>query len=202
MELSEVMKKRRSVRKFKSAEISEDIINDMLRSASLAPETDCCNYYFGVITDTQVKNELAKATLWAEWIANAPVIFVCCGAISFDLADQKEDSYAVIGNKWRYSDEIVDYLRTHNDRKACKRLLQASPVYITAEHIILTAVSHGLRGCIVDFMDLEKINAILGLPQHITCQVLVPVGYADETPKDKESFNFKEKVFYNNWDNK
>lgn len=83
MDLSEVMKKRRSVRKFKDIKISPDIINDILESASLAPETDTCNYYFGVINDPDIKNELAKATLWAEWVAEAPIIFVCCGDISW-----------------------------------------------------------------------------------------------------------------------
>lgn len=202
MDLSEVMKKRRSVRKFKDIRISPDIINDILESASLAPETDTCNYYFGVISDPNIKNELAKATLWAEWVAGAPVIFVCCGDISWDLADQSEDNYGVLGNKLRYSDEIIDYLRKHRNRKACKTLLQASPVYIAAQHIILAAVSHNLRGCLVDFMDIEKINNILGLPKHITCQVLVPVGYTDEIPKKKDDYNIKERVFYNNWENK
>lgn len=119
-----------------------------------------------------------------------------------DIADQSEDNYSVVGNKLRYSDEIVDYLRKNSNRKACKALLQASPVYIAAQHIILTAVSHNLRGCLVDFMDIERINSILGLPKHITCQVLVPVGYTDEIPKKKDDYNLKYRVFYNNWENK
>lgn len=49
MELLEVMRNRRSVRKFKDIEISDDIIHDILESAKLAPKTDICSYYFGVI---------------------------------------------------------------------------------------------------------------------------------------------------------
>ena len=202
MNLFEVMRKRRSVRKFKDTEINDDIINEILKSASLAPETDTCNYYFGVIKNSDIKKELAKATLWAEWVAEAPVIFVCCSDISWDIADQDDKNYGVIGNKLRYSDELVNYLRQHTNRKACKTLLQASPVYIAAQHIILTAVSHNLRGCLVDFMDIEKINNILGLPEHITCQVLVPIGYADETPRNKDEYDISERVFYNSWENK
>lgn len=48
-------------------------------------------------------------------------------------------------------------------------------------------------------MDIEKINTILGLPEHITSQVLVPIGYPDETPKKKDKSNKKERVFYNKW---
>lgn len=170
-----------------------------MESANLAPETDVCNYYFGVINDYDIKNKIAGATLWAEWVAEAPVIFVCCVDISWDIADQSDDNYGVVGNKLRYSEEVVNYLREHKERKVCKTLLQATPVYIAAQHIILTAVSHNLRGCLVDFMDTEKINNILGLPEHITCQVLVPVGYADEIPKKKSCYNKKERLFYNKW---
>lgn len=132
MDLLEVMKERRSVRKFKEIEISEDVINRLIESASLAPETDSCHYYFEVIKDSAIRNELAKATLWADWVAKAPVIFVCCGDIGWDIADQSEDNYGVVVNKLRYSAEVIDFLSEHQNRKACKTLLQASPVNIAA----------------------------------------------------------------------
>jgi len=199
MELLEIMRKRRSVRRFKDIDISNSIIIDILESAKLAPETDTCNYYFGVIKDAKVKNEIAGATLWAEWVAKAPVIFVCCCDISWDIGEQKEDDYGVIGNKLRYSEDIVNFLREHDNRKACKTLIQSSPVYIAAQHMILTAVSHNLRGCLVDFIDIKKINTILGLPEHITCQLLVPVGYADEIPGQKSNDSRNDMIFYEKW---
>ncbi|RAK11234.1 nitroreductase family protein [Halanaerobium saccharolyticum] len=64
---------------------------------------------------------------------------------------------------------------------------------------LLTAVSHNLRGCLVDFIDIKKINKILNLPDHITCQVLVPIGYPDKTPNKKDIYNKKERIFYNKW---
>lgn len=199
MELIEVMRKRRSVRKFKDIDVSDSIINDILESGRLAPETDTCNYYFGVIKDSKVKNEIAGATLLAEWVSKAPVIFACCCDISWDISDQKDDDYGVIGNKLRYGEDIVNFLRGHKNRKGCKTLMQNAPVYIAAQHMILTAVSHDLRGCLVDFIDIEKINKILELPEHITCQLLVPIGYADETPKQKSGKSRNDMFFYNKW---
>jgi len=200
MELLEVMRKRRSVRKFKDIDISNIIITDILESARLAPETDTCHYYCGVIKDSKVKNEIAGATLWAEWVAKAPVIFVCCCDISWDIGEQKDDDYGVIGNKLRYGEGIVDFLRIHKNRKACKTLIQSTPVYIAAQHMILTAVSHNLRGCLVDFIDIEKINLILGLPEHITCQLIVPIGYAAETPGQRSNEDRNNIIFYNKWE--
>ncbi|QVK17337.1 nitroreductase family protein [Mycoplasmatota bacterium] len=57
MEIKKVFKNRRSVRKFKNIEVSNEIINDILESATTAPCTDSCNYYFGVITDKSVKEK-------------------------------------------------------------------------------------------------------------------------------------------------
>ncbi len=199
MELLEVMRNRRSVRKFKELDISDAIIADILESAKLAPETDTCNYYFGVIKESKVKNEIAGATLWADWVAKAPVLFVCCCDISWDIGNQKDDDYGVIGNKLRYGDDIVQFLRKHENRKASKTLVQSTPVYIAAEHMILAAVSHNLRGCIVDFINIEKINHLLGLPDHITCQLLVPVGYAAEAPKPKSEGCKDHRIFYDQW---
>jgi nitroreductase len=199
MELMKVFKNRRSVRKFKDIAVSEEIIEKILEGASLAPETDTCNYYFGVIRDNDIKKKLGEATHWADWISKAPVIFACCGDISWDIGEQSEDDYGVVGNKLRYDEEIIEFLRNNENRKASKTLLMSSPVYIAAQHMILTAVDNNLRGCLVDFMNLEKINSILNLPENITCQVLVPIGYPDEQPKNKESYDKSIRVFKDKW---
>lgn len=198
MDFFEVLKNRRSVRKFQDKPVPEEIIRDILRGAALAPETDTCRYYFGVVKDRHIRNELGKAAHFAQWISSAPVIFACCCDISWDIGKQKEDDYGVVGNTLRYNAEIVEFLRKHHDRKACKTLILATPVYIAAQHIILTAVSHGLRGCLVDFIRIARINEILGLPENIACQVLVPVGYPGEEPVKRES-GIDKKIFYNTW---
>ena len=180
MEIKEVFKNRRSVRKFKDKEIGEDIINEILFSANSAPCTDTCNYFFGVIRDSKIKQRIGEATVYANWVADAPVIFVCCSTIEFDLKDESADSYAVQGMTGRYGKEIINFLITAENRKSAKTLMQASPAYIAAQHIILSAVSFGLRGCLVDFINLEEINKILGLPDNITCELLVPIGYPAE----------------------
>ena len=198
MELKDVFKNRRSVRKFKDAEISDDIINDILDAANSAPCTDTCNYFFGVIKDKEIKKKIGEATVYANWVENAPIIFVCCSNISFDIKDESTESYQHLGLTARYGKETMDFLLSAKNRKGVKTLLQSSPVYIAAQHIILSAVSYGLRGCLVDFINLEEINRILNLPENIACELLVPVGYADEEPKPIK-VNDKDNVFYDGW---
>ncbi len=198
MDIKDVFKNRRSVRSFTKTEISDEIIDEILYAANTAPCTDTCNYYFGVVRDSKVKLQIADATVYAEWVANAPVIFVCCSNIEFDLKNENPGGYAVQGMTSRYGKEVVDFLINAKNRKPAKILMQASPVYIAAQHIILSAVSLGLKGCLVDFINLEKINQILNLPDNITCELLVPVGYPDEIPVPAK-VNSKNNVFYDRW---
>lgn len=198
MELKQVLQNRRSVRKFKNEEIPLDIINDIIGAAKLAPVTDTCNYYFGVIKDKKIKEELSKATHYADWVSSAPIIIACCCDISWDIGNEKDDSYGVIGSILRYGSEIVNFLRNHSDRRKCKTLTLASPIYVAAQHIILSAVSHGLRGCFVDFIDIDSVDNILELPENITCQLLVPLGYPDETPKERYK-QLENNVFYDTY---
>ncbi|MEX1376789.1 MAG: nitroreductase family protein [Eubacteriales bacterium] len=201
MKLEAVFKNRRSVRKFNNSQISDDIINDILLAANSAPCTDTCNYFFGVIKDKDIKEKIGEATVYANWVKDAPVIFVCCSNIGFDILNESEESYAHLGLTARYGKETMHFLLNAKNRKSIKTLLQSSPVYIAAQHIILSAVSHGLRGCLVDFINLEKINQILNLPENITCELLVPIGYADEEPTPIKT-NDKDNVFYDIWKNK
>ena len=71
---------------------------------------------------------------------------------------------------------------------------------IPMEHMFLTAVSHGLSACFIGFLDVEKANEILNLPENITCLFLLPVGYPGETPKEKETKSIEEISFRNIWD--
>ncbi len=198
VDIKEVFIQRRSVRKFKNKEIDDEIINDIIYAAISAPSTDTCNLYFGIIRDSEIKEQIGEATVYANWVSKAPVIFVCCSDIEFDIQNEKPDSYAYKGLSERYGKEIVDFFIKAQNRKSIKTLIQSAPAYVAAEHIILSANSHGLKGCLVDFIDLEKINEILNLPENITCELIVPIGYPDE-PKMQIKINKMENVFYERW---
>jgi len=71
---------------------------------------------------------------------------------------------------------------------------------LPGEHIFLTAVLHGLSACFIGYLDTEKAAEILQLPAHIACLFLLPVGYADEIPGNKELKSIKDISFYDKWD--
>jgi len=200
MELSDVIKKRRSVRKFKATKIPESIINEMLYSASLSPSGgNSQNWIFGVITDDTQKEKLAETAGQQTWIKDAPVIIAGCSKVDWDIALLPEDNFGKIVNYTRFGKEFIDYLCMFPDRKACMTLFENANPLIPMEHIFLTAVSHGLSACFVGFLDIAKANEVLGLPDDTTCLFLLPIGYPDEEPKEKELKTIESICFRNKW---
>jgi nitroreductase len=200
MELIESIKKRRSVRKFKNKAIPENIILEMLNSARLSPSGgNGQNWIFGVIIDKTQKEKLAEAAGKQTWIKDAPVVIAGCSKLDWDIAKQPEDDFGKIVNYLRFGKEFIDYLCKFPDRRACMTLFENASPLVPMEHMFLTAVSHGLSACFIGFLDVKKTNKILNLPDNITCLFLLPVGYADEIPENKETKSIEEISFYNTW---
>jgi nitroreductase len=77
MELMDVVRRRRSVRKYRPDTVPQEKIDAILEAAQLAPSwaNGQC-WTFIVVTDPQVKHALAEAG--NEWIEHAPAIIVAC----------------------------------------------------------------------------------------------------------------------------
>ncbi len=201
MELFEIMKTRRSSRKFKDVPIPTIILDEMLEAARLAPSPgNSQGYYFGVVKDKEIKEKLAKAAGEQMWIATAPIVFACCADLSWDIANQPDDDFGLIVNKLRFNKNFIKYLCEYPDPKARTTLFENATPLIPCEHIFLTAVAHGLTSCFVGYLDIAEADKILQLPKNITCLYLLPVGYTDESPSEKHLKAINEIVFYDLWD--
>jgi len=75
-ELIEVIKKRRSVRKFESKPVPEEIIKDILDCARFAPTAiNIQPWLFGAVTDPDLKREIADMTDHGKFIKDCAVCF-------------------------------------------------------------------------------------------------------------------------------
>jgi nitroreductase len=77
LEYTAVIKKRRSVRKYKATPVADEAIKSVLEAARLAPSwanRQC--WQFVVVTDRTIKEKLAGEE--RKWISEAPVIIVAC----------------------------------------------------------------------------------------------------------------------------
>lgn len=71
-----IIKKRRSVRKFKPRPVSEEIIRDVLDCARLAPTANNLQpWLFGAITEPHLKNQLADLANYGRFIKDCAVCF-------------------------------------------------------------------------------------------------------------------------------
>jgi nitroreductase len=87
MELKEVLLTRRSIRKFKADEVSDDLIEELLHAAMCAPSA--CNkqpWEFYVITNKDKIKELKGASMFTKY--DSPLAIVVCGNLSKALPAQ------------------------------------------------------------------------------------------------------------------
>jgi len=200
MTVFEAIKTRRSVRKFKSTPIPDDVIDEMLETARLAPSGgNAQNHAFGVIRDNSLKTQLAKAAGDQMWIVSAPVVMACCGDISWDIVNQPDDDFGVVVNNSRFGVGFVKSMNKYPDRRALMKLWNNGAPVLAGEHIALTAVSHGLSSCWIGYLDVDKASEILNLPKHMVCLYLLPLGYADEIPGERELKSIEDISFYDTW---
>jgi nitroreductase len=77
VDFTEVVRKRRSIRKYRPDPVPEELLNTVLEAARQAPSwanTQC--WKFVVVTDPETRRALAQAG--NKWVADAPAIIVQC----------------------------------------------------------------------------------------------------------------------------
>ncbi len=76
----ELIKKRRSIRKFTTAPVSDTDIQTLLEAAMAAPSAnDLRPWEFVVVRRPELRRRLADMKQWSYMCADAPVVFVVCG---------------------------------------------------------------------------------------------------------------------------
>ncbi len=188
--VKEAIERRRSIRKFKPDPVSEDHIGTLLDAARLAPSG--CNaqpWRFRIVKDKETRERLAQAAFGQSFIAEAPLVFVCCADIQGYL-DGTVSGTQDLGRIGAIEDRIVEIILKRSDRMKRMTIEELGPalalnVAIAVEHMVLRAVEIGLGTCWVRLIDQEKIKEIFGWGDTVYVVALLPVGYADESPEER-----------------
>ena len=200
MDVSEAIRKRRSIRKFKSDPIPEEKISLLLESARLAPSgTNTQPWRFIVIKDNDTKKKLQKAAHNQRHIKSAPVIIACCADLkAFKEFPERVDELIESGALPERTREVfVPYLKKGMDTvtKDALMIAAAANVAIAVEHIVLQAVEIGLGTCWVRWYEDNKVKEILDIPDHVEVMALLPVGIPDEAPSPRPRLSLDKIVF-------
>lgn len=155
MELLDIIKNRRSVRRFQDKKIPEDIIDKLVDALIWAPSAgnlQSRKFYF--VFGQKTKNELAQAALGQDFIAKAPLVVVGCAN------NEIQQRYGERG----------------------KEVYSICDVSASVQNMLLLAYKEGLGSCWVGAFNEKKISEILDLPKNLRPIVMVPIGFPAETP--------------------
>ncbi len=77
MDVLELLKTRRSIRKYKSTPVEEEKIQKCLEAAQWAPSASNKQpWEFMIVTDSEIRNKMAAIHPYAKFVAESPVIFI------------------------------------------------------------------------------------------------------------------------------
>lgn len=155
MELMEIIEKRRSVRAYKTQEISDEKLSKVLEAARLAPSASNRQpWKFVVVRDPAKRGELAKASRSQSFVGEAPIVIAGVALEPERVMSCGVPAYAV-------------------------------DLAIALEHIALAAQDEGLGTCWIGAFSQEEVKKILGVPDQYKVVALMPIGYPEDAPGPK-----------------
>ncbi len=172
---------RRSIRKYKDEPVDEKIIQQLIKSAVLAPSGDNTQpWHFIIIDDEEVKARVINVSHKQKWMSSAPLLIVCVADIRCRL---------------KGVDDI--YLVEETEAFELKQIIRDTA--ISVEYIVLEAVNAGLGTCWVAWFKQEEIRPVLNIPDDKFVVGVLTVGYPDESPKPRPRKDIKSMVHRNEW---
>ena len=169
MEFSELIEKRYSVRAYKPDPVEDEVLNQVLEAARLAPTAANRQPFQLIVIPTAGREAELKRIYPRDWFVQAPLVICACGipAKGWTRRDGKN-----------YTD--VD-------------------VAIAMDHLILAATSLGLGTCWIAAFDPTAAREVLGLPDGVEPIAFTPLGYPADQLRPKKRKALSELVRYERW---
>ncbi|MDD4900607.1 MAG: nitroreductase family protein [Patescibacteria group bacterium] len=168
MDIREAINIRKSIRKYKKKQISDEVINELLDAARKAPSAkNVQSHKYFIVKDGVVKNKLIKAGAFKQsYVNDAPLIIICCADPSQYPKSTDVDETPV---NYAYID-----------------------LSIATSFLVLRATELGLGTVFVAWIYRDKIKEVLNIPENYIIPFVIPVGYPDEDPRPKPRKDLKE----------
>lgn len=152
MNLLEIIKSRKSVRKYLPKEVEAEKLAYIMECARLAPSAvNFQPWHFYIIEDGATTAKLYEC-YHNKWFSThpAPLFLVACG------------------------DHNMSWKRKHDNKDHLD-----IDVAIAFEHICLAATEQELGTCWVCNFDPDKVRSLLNLPENMEPVAITPIGYPD-----------------------
>ncbi|MCC8025170.1 MAG: nitroreductase family protein [Clostridium sp.] len=174
MELSDVIRQRRSIRAFAQRPVPHHLLLELVQAGALAPSASNLQaWQFFLLTDPQL---VKKVDLFSPGLSGKPpVILAVCSDMDYALAHGSPNS------------EIY----------GC--MMDAA---MAAENILLKAVDLGLGACAVKSYNDTAVRKLLNLPSHYRIEILISLGYPEGSPRPRRVRPMEEILHYNQWEDR
>jgi nitroreductase len=201
MELLKAIQSRRSIRKFKSNEVPDHIIKELLDAARLAPSGSNLQATRFVVIKSPVERMKLKECTLLPFVAHAPVIIACCidkegmGNTQVRYRELME-AQAFVGTPLADDPTLMEAAakrRSSMDQATIKAYLSLNAA-IAIEHIVLRAVDLGLGSCWIMMFDSAKTKSMLELGDRYEVIALLPIGYPDQSPAARPRLPLEELI--------
>ena len=182
MSLNDVIKKRRSVRKYLPQVVSRREVLEVLAAAGWAPSAHNSQpWRFVILENPSVKRELAEA-MADVWVADAKKD----GAkVDAKMRQQRTDRFADAPTLI-LACTTMDGLRKFPDQKRqmYERDLAQQSLGAAVQNLLLTAHASGLGACwfCAPGFCKETVRKVLGIPESVEPEAFVILGYGAESP--------------------
>jgi len=164
MFLQEVIEKRRSIRKFKNIDISNDIILDIINSARLAPSAKNEQPWKFYIAKNEIKHKISE--LMKKWHYNNPK----------NNSSILSTSIAV--------DQAPILILVFRDSKLTSERNDCLSIGAAIEHMLLKATEYDLGSLWIaaTYYVKDEISKIINT--NLELYSAIAIGYPDQKPKD------------------
>lgn len=175
MDIFQVIKDRRSIRKYKDLPVEQEKLELLLDAARLAPSWKNMQCWrFLVLRDREKIRSLLDAfpddNPGKKALAMAPVVIVVCA--------DPIDSGIENGIEYYIADTAIAF-----------------------QHFCLAAHALGLGTCWMGWYDEELIKKRFAIPEMIRVVGVTPLGYPDQEPKARPRKELAEIAYFNEWEN-
>lgn len=196
MDFNEVIKQRRSIRKFKNEPVPDNLIRELIDAGRLAPSgLNVQPWRYIVVKSKEIREKIAQA-ISSSHAANSPILIICCidmltfSALPVRINELKEAG-AFSGTN-RENSDFKDFLENKNIDKNLLRINSALNAAISIDHILLKATDLGLGSCWLGVFDESKIKEFTGLDERYYVTAVLAVGYPDQSPPPRPRLSIDE----------
>ena len=169
MEFSKLIQERYSVRAYKPDPVQEDVLQQVLEAARLAPTAANKQAFQLIVVHTAGREAGLKRIYGQDWFVQAPLVVCACG---------------LPAKNWVRKDG-----KNYND----------VDVAIAMDHLILAAADAGLGTCWIGAFDPHAAREVLGLPAGVEPIAFTPLGYPADRPRAKKRKPLADLVRYERW---